>query len=241
MVTDRKPVYLLAGGPSSVRPGSPDPLIRAALDQAGCADPSVAYIGAASNDNAGFRTMITRLLREAGAKDVQLVPLCGRGADPKKAMQVIESCQIAFISGGDVELGMRVLKKAGMVDFLRDQYQKGKPFFGVSAGSIMLGKAWVRWRDPDDLSTYELFPCLGLTDVLCDTHDEEDGWEELRILAQLIPSGTMVFGIPSGSALIANPDGSVQAIGGEVHRFMRTGDGVSPMQSIRDSRFKIQD
>jgi peptidase E len=233
MTADCKPVYLLAGGRhSDVRRG-PDPLIQEALQQAGTINPSVAYIGAASNDNAGFRAMIAKLLREAGAKEVRLAPLCG-GADPQKAIRVIESCQIVFISGGDVEAGMNILTEAGIIDFLRDQYQKGKPFFGVSAGSIMLARSWVRWRDPDDQSSSELFPCLGIADVYCDTHDEEDGWEELRILAGLIPAGTAVFGIPSGAALAANPDGSVHAIGSEVHRFMRTGDIVRPIQSIRD-------
>ncbi len=136
------------------------------------------------------------------------------------------------MSGGDVEAGMQVLAQTGMTEFLRDQYRKGKPFFGSSAGSIMLAKAWVRWRDPNADSSAEPFPCLEIAQVCCDTHGEEDDWGELRVLTRLITAGTIGYGIPSGTALIANPDGSVLARGGEVHRFMFTGDRVSQIQSI---------
>ena len=233
MTGDRKPVYLLAGGPSSKRSGGPDPLIQEALRQTGAKDPSVAYVGAASKDSPPFRAMISKLLKRAGAREVLLAPLCGCRANPEEAMRVIESCDIVFLSGGDVELGMEILKNTGMIDFLLGQYEQGKPFFGLSAGSIMLGKSWIRWSDPDELPTGELFDCLGIAGVVCDTHDEEDGWEELRMLVQLIPPGTVGFGIPSGSALVANPSGSVRAAGGEVHRFMRTDRAVNQIDSIR--------
>ncbi len=236
-----KPVYLLAGGRSSITRRGPDPLLQSALKQAETDHPSVAYVGAASNENPVFRATIARLLRKAGAQDVKLAPLCGRRSDPQEAMRVIDSCNIVFMSGGDVEAGMQVLAQTGMIDFLQDQYRKGKPFFGSSAGSIMLAKAWVRWRDPNADSSVELFPCLGIAPVYCDTHGEEDDWEELRVLTRLIPAGTVGYGIPSGAALIANPDGSVLALGGEVHRFICTEDRVSQVQPIRDTRFEIRD
>jgi peptidase E len=235
MAADRKPVYLLAGGRSSARRSGPDPLIREALQQAGTISPSVAYIGAASSDNAGFREMITESFRRAGAGKVRLAPLCGRGADSRKAMDVIESCDVVFVSGGDVEAGMKVLTRRHMVEFLRDQYQKGKPFFGSSAGSIMLAKSWVRWRDPDDDSSAELFPCLGIAQVYCDTHGEDTGWEELRALARLIPAGIISYGIASGAALVANPDGAVHALCGDVHCFTREVDVVNEIEPLWDS------
>jgi cyanophycinase-like exopeptidase len=232
MTDDRKPVYLLSGGPSSITPGRPDPLIQAALRQSGINSPSVAYVGAASNDNASFLAMISGLLRKAGARQVRLVPLCGRRADPEEARDVIISSDLVFMSGGDVEAGMEILRKTGMISFLCDRYQEGKPFFGASAGGIMLAKSWVRWRDPDDDSSVELFPCLGFAQVFCDTHGEEDLWEELRALTRLVPDGTVTYGIPSGTALVSNPDGSVHSAGGDVHRFIRKGDIVSRIEPI---------
>ncbi len=232
MTVEHKPVYLIAGGRSSMAQHKTDSLIQAALQLAPGAQPSIAYIGAASGDNAMFRTMITRQLRKAGAGDVKLAPLCSSRSDPRRAIRIIEDCDIVFLSGGDVEAGMRILEEKGMVDFLRDQYRNGKSFFGVSAGSIMLAKEWVRWRDPAADSSAELFPCLGIAQVYCDTHDEENGWEELRILARLIPARSVGYGITSGTALAAYPDGSVRALGGEVHCFMRNGNTIAQIQTL---------
>ncbi len=219
MALEPRPVYLIAGGPSSHAGRGPDPMIQEALRLAGIERPSVAYIGAASGDNAVFRAMISRLLRKAGAGDVRLAPLCGARADWKKARRTIEECHIAFFSGGDVEAGMNVLEKNGMIRFLRELHRYGKPFFGISAGSIMLAKKWVRWADPEVDSSAELFPCLGIAEVYCDTHDEKSGWAELKVLTRLLPAESVSYGIASGAALAVYPDGSVRALGGRVRRF----------------------
>jgi cyanophycinase-like exopeptidase len=192
----------------------------------------VAYIGAASGDNPAFRAYIGRLLMRAGAGEVKLAPLCGRRGDAGKARAVIEGSPAVFLSGGDVEEGMRVLEKHALADFLREQYRAGKMFFGISAGSIMLAEAWVRWKDPGDEASGELFPCLGIAPVLCDTHGEDEGWEELRVLQGLSRPGSVCYGIPSGAALVVRPGGPAEALGGEVHRFTRAGGTVVQVESL---------
>ena len=77
------------------------------------------------------------------------------------------------------------MQEKNITDFLVGLYKQGKPFFGISAGSIMLAQEWIRWRDPEDDTTAEIFPCLGIAPVICDTHGEEDGWEELQALIAL--------------------------------------------------------
>ncbi len=220
MPAEDKPVILMAGGRRSVTQNGPDPLIQEAIQLIDRPKPDIAYIGAASGDNPMFRAMMTKILRKAGSGEVRSVSLCSSRSDPQKAMRVIENCPVIFMSGGDVEEGMKVLAKKEMIEFFRDQYQKGKLFIGASAGSIMLVRSWVRWTDPEDNSSAELFPCLGIAPIYCDTHDEDD-WEELQALARLIPDGSVCYGIPTGTALAACPDGSVQALGAEVHRFVR--------------------
>jgi cyanophycinase-like exopeptidase len=233
MANDPKPVYLIAGGPSSKRGSGPDPLLQEALRQSTAKSPAVAYIGAASEDNVLFRRMIERFLREAGAGDVKLAPLCGSRADAQKARSIIDNCHVVFLSGGDVAAGMKVLEKHNLCDFLRSQYNEGKPIVGISAGSIMLAKSWVRWKNPDVESSAEQFPCLGIAKVHCDTHGEEDEWEELHSLVCMIPDGSIGYGIPSGAALIAYPDASVRALGGEVHRFVRKNGIVQQLEALR--------
>lgn len=227
-----KPVLLIAGGRGAERPKGPDPLIQTALRLSDSPTPSVAYVGAASGDNAVFKTFISRWLVKAGAGKVTLAPLCGKRGDPDKARKVIEASDVVFMSGGDVDAGMRVIQEAGIAPLLTELYRGGKPFFGVSAGSIMLAAQWIRWRDPQDDSTAEIFPCLGIASVVCDTHGEGDGWEELRALQALMKPGSTSYGIVSGSALLVRPDGGVEALGREIHRFTRKGKKVVQMDNL---------
>jgi hypothetical protein len=97
----------------------------------------------------------------------------------------------------------------------------GKPFFGISAGSIMLCSQWVHWRDSDDDKSTEPFSCLGFAPVLCDTHAEDEGWNELRTLLSLCPAGTIGYGIPAGGALRVAQNGAVADIGSPAVRFIK--------------------
>ena len=73
-----------------------------------------------------------------------------------------------------------------------------------------MAKEWVRWRNPNDDSTAVLFPCLGLVPIICDTHAEEDDWEELKTALQLKGAGTHGYGITSGAYLKVYPDGRLE-------------------------------
>ena len=48
----------------------------------------------------------------------------------------------------------------------------------------MLSRQWIAWSDPDDDATAAPFDCLGFAPLLCDTHAEEDDWNELRALLE---------------------------------------------------------
>ena len=226
------PIFLIGGGPATRARKGPDPVLQAVILRSGIKRPTIAYVGAASGDNDEFRLRNTGRLREAGAGEVKLAPLCGRGGDGEKAKAVIEVSDLVFVSGGDVEAGMRILEEKKMIDFLRRLYLSGKPFFGVSAGSIMLARKWVRWRDPDDNVSAELFPCLGFASILCDTHGEDDGWQELQALLGLSSTGTFGYGISSGAAIVIEPNGDLSALGGEVARFEAQASGVMQVESL---------
>jgi cyanophycinase-like exopeptidase len=229
---EARPIYLIAGGPGARRARGPDPLIQEVFRAAELTRPSVAYLGAASGDNAAFLLFISRILKKAGAGSVTLAPLCGRRGSRERALRVLEQADIVFVSGGDVEAGMRVVEERGVVPCLRRLHKAGKPFFGLSAGSIMLARQWVRWTNPQDDSSAELFPCLGFAPVLCDTHGEEDEWSELKALLALAPVGTTGYGIVSGSALAVKGRGDVTALGGPVHVFRRRKGGVARTKDL---------
>ena len=218
-------VYLLAGGPHSRRTQR-DPLLTRAIAAGGVIEPSIAYIGAASGDDKSFFKMLSNYMRNCGAGDVMLAPLAGRRLKLDKTRSILESADMIFVSGGDVEEGMEVLGERKIMPFLHEQYESGKPFFGLSAGSIMLAREWIVWDDPNDDSTSSTFPCMAFAPVLCDTHSEDEGWEELRALLLLTPEGTSGYGIPTGAGLCVGPDGALEALGLPVNCFAKIAGAV---------------
>jgi peptidase E len=232
MAETSAPIFLMAGGRGMKMRKGPDPLLIEVFRRTNVQRPTVAYVGAASGDSAEFQLWVASLLQKAGAGEVTLAPLCGRRGDAKKAKTVIESSDLVFLSGGDVEEGLRVLIEKGMVTVLRRLHRAGKVFFGMSAGSILLAQRWVRWRDPADDASSELFDCLGLAPILCDTHGEDDGWEELKALLALSAKGTIGYGIVSGTGIVVETEGTVSALGGEVHRFQKQTGGIMQVESL---------
>jgi peptidase E len=218
-------IYLLAGGHGPRRTKN-DPLLIQVLASSPVPNPSVAYIGAASHDDRSFFSMNEYSMQACGAGEVIFAPMVSEWVKIERTRAVLESADMVFISGGDVEAGMEVLEERGIMPLLRKLYQSGKPFFGLSAGSIMLARQWVRWEDPDDDATANLFPCMGLAQLVCDTHSEGDHWVELKALLRLSPAGTVGYGMPSGSGLCVHPDGTLKAMGEPVQCFARKGNKV---------------
>lgn len=232
MVKICAPIFLIAGRRGMRERKGPDPLLEEVFRRTGVRRPTIGYVGAASGENVEFRLLMATRLQKAGAGKVILAPLCGRRRDAGRAKSVLEASDLVFFSGGDVEEGIGVLKEKGITDDLKRLYREGKPFFGVSAGTIMLARRWIRWADPDDDASSELLDCLGLAPILCDTHGEDEDWEELRALLGLSPVGRIGHGIASGTAIVVEPEGAVSALGGDVHRFKRLARGVVPIESL---------
>ena len=227
-----KPVYLFAGGRSGDRKKQ-GALLERMFRELGIASPTVAYSGAASGDDRSFFRFIAGELTQAGADKVVHAVVVPPSADLNKARSILEDADIVFISGGDVEAGMDILRDKKMLDFISDLYRQGKPFFGISAGAIMLAERWVRWRDPDDDSSAELFPCLGFAPVICDTHDEAGGWEELRAALKLAGDGVHGYGLATGSGIKVFSDGRVETLGGEIYRYLNRKGKVARIEDLK--------
>ena len=225
----KKPVYLLAGGRKG--PGTTDLLLKAVFRESGKPHPTIAYIGAANNDNLAFYGLMAGMLRSNGAGRINRILLASAKADPAQARKILETADIVFMAGGDVEKGMQIINDKRIGDLLSDLYESGKVFFGSSAGSIILARKWICWRDPADDTTAELFPCLGLAPVICDTHGEEE-WEELQALLKLEDDGATGYGIVSGTAIRVWPDSTVEAMGDPVHRYQKQSGLVARIADI---------
>ena len=175
-------VHLIGGGPGAVLALRRH--FRAALASVPAKAPLVAYVGAASNDHRGFFGMIKAGLAATGAR-LRLARLASARASPTEARALLGDADLVFMSGGDVEHGMKVLEDRDVAGTLRGLARRGKPMFGISAGSLMLAREWVRFPG-DDEARAEIFPCLGIAPVHVDAHSEDDGWSELRVLVRLL-------------------------------------------------------
>ena len=223
-MTKSKPadIFLLAGGLPSKNNKE---ILAGALALIKKETPNVAYIGTASGDNEEFFLRLSPIIMAAGAGSIRLVPIVRR-FDPDKAKDILFSSDVVFISGGDVDLGMKYLRERKLIPLFRQLYDRGKLFCGISAGAIMLCRNWMHWRDPDDDDTAELLDCLGFAPLLCDVHAEEDNWVEMKRLLGFFPQGTAGYGIPAEGALRVAPDGKITPIGSVPVRFIKKGADI---------------
>ena len=198
----------------------------------GKVSPIIAYVGVASDDNRIFYQFIADMIKNSGTCKVNRVLICSPKADLSKAKGTLESADAIFISGGDVEMGIQVLEEKDMAGFLQGLYKQGKLFFGASAGSITLAREWVRWKDPNDDSTAELFPCLGLAPIICDTHAEDDDWAELKMALKLSEDNVQGYGIPAKACLKVYPDGRIEALGDAITRYIQHNGQVERQSNL---------
>jgi hypothetical protein len=211
---NRASLHLIGGGPGAI--GHTRRHVRAAVKSLGTKQPLVAYVGAASNDHAGFRRMLGAVFDGTGAR-MEPALLAHRRANVRRAKQLLDDCDLVFMSGGDVEHGMKVLEDRDVAPQLRKLAAAGKPFVGISAGSIMLCQRWVRFPE-DDEARAELFDCLGIAPLHMDAHSEDDGWSELRVLVRLLGDAQVGYGVPKRGCLHVAPGGKLSAHGDAVAR-----------------------
>jgi len=183
----RSRIHLIGGGPGTLHSLRRHlaALVPSAVPARGARKPLVAYVGAASGDNAEFQRMIAVEIAAAGVR-VQAVKLASPRAKTSAAKALLEGCDVVFMSGGDVDMGMNVLGERGLVPLFHDLARDGRPIIGISAGSMMLARAWVRFPEPGTRGRPTVFPCIGVAPVYVDAHAEEDRWAELRTLLRLL-------------------------------------------------------
>jgi peptidase E len=186
--------------------------------------PVVAYVGVASNDNAGFFAMIRAAVSVGTKARLKMAKLASPRASASDARALLESCDLVFVSGGDVDHGMKILNEKNMAKPLRTLAAQGKPMFGISAGSIMLARDWVRFPEGNEAKP-ELFPCLGIAPLHADAHAEADDWGELRVLVDLVrrrgDAEPLGFGLTRKGGVHVEIDGTgirVNAIGTPIPR-----------------------
>jgi cyanophycinase-like exopeptidase len=246
--TSRSRIHLIGGGPGAMLALRRH--VKAVLAETqGPKKPLGAYVGAASGDNAAFQHMIGAVLVTAGAR-VRGVKLASARAKLSAATTLLEDCDVVFVSGGDVEAGMHVLQDRGILPLFHGLAAAGKPMIGISAGSIMLGRAWVRFPDEDASNEPgatkgepTMFPCMGLAPVHVDAHAEDDDWAELKELLRLAAAAgehePVGYGLTrkGGVAIEPREDGAhLVAFGTPTPRFTARGGKVTALPPLAEGR-----
>ncbi|MEO8464987.1 MAG: Type 1 glutamine amidotransferase-like domain-containing protein [Gammaproteobacteria bacterium] len=213
----RKAITLIAGKFGSRHFGT-KPYLADALKRTGKDKPLALYVGVASGDDPTFGTALGGLLTAAGARRVLWPKLATRRKQSGQMRQALAEADLVFVGGGDVEAGMDLLRGASLLADFHAAADRGAVFAAMSAGSIMLGKRWIRWpnadADDDEAETYE---CLGIVPVAVDTHGEGDEWQEARsyaaVRAREIGKKARAYCVPSGGALVIDHRGRIEAHG----------------------------
>ena len=203
-----KPVYLMPGGPASPITQLVEDC-RAALRACGKHNPTVAYVGTANLDDKHFFHFLEKPLVDAGAGRVVLAPIAGEHADIAAARKILAEADAVFLSGGEVEDGMKGLGDSGLDVFLTELYRGGTFFFGISAGCIMMGQHYAHWDVEGDGGTAGLFPCLDFVPMNFDAHGEENDWAELQCVVRLLGNGARGRGLSTGGFYCATRQGQL--------------------------------
>ena len=94
----------------------------------------------------------------------------------------INSCSGIFVAGGNTFNLLRELYRTGSLEVLRDAIKGGLPYFGESAGAVLLYKtlAPVEMIDsPDDVPGFDKREALGIVDFITLPHINREKYAEL--------------------------------------------------------------
>jgi cyanophycinase-like exopeptidase len=209
-------VYLQGSG----QPSAPafKQMIEQALGGVTGRKPRVALTLAALDGNASIIKKFLGWFTARAFGGAEVTRIDELSAEAAKA--AVESADLIYLSGGDPVAGARNLAASGRDVWLREARARGAALGGGSAGAILLGAFWADWPEEPDGKPFDGGTLVRMTgvvgDLVVDTHNEEDDWDELRLvhgMLQAAGENVRLRGIPTGGGLIVAPDGAIQAIG----------------------------
>ena len=201
-------------------------VVGLAKKRAGAKRPRALFIGTASHDFMpyfnSFRKTYTGVLDVK--VDCLLTVYTTYGADKMK--EKFDLCDVIYVGGGDTVFMLEKWRESGVIDLIKDAYERGVIIAGLSAGAI----CWFEDMYTDSIKTevtgeYCFFKGLGLIKSACSPHYDERR-EDLKeaLTESKIPS---CYAIDGNAALVfvnGEPIGSVSS-GGKAY-ILRNNAGV---------------
>jgi cyanophycinase len=193
---DGGPLVIVGGG------GTPEEVVRRAIELAGGVDAPVVVLGQASavSDGEGSAEMF----REAGANKVSALPL--NPDDDIDDRALITSARLIWFPGGSQNRLMDALREAGVLELIRERHRAGAVVGGTSAGAAVMSDPMMTGQAELDAIRRDgttLVEGLGLwRGVIVDQHFHARRRFN-RLMAAVLDRPHLVgFGIDGGTAAI---------------------------------------
>lgn len=200
-----QPIYLLADSQLLFWREEDPPFLERIAQLVRGDSTKAAYIGASNGDKPEFYSIFEAAMDSVGIRNHRMI----LSAFPDDDRTYLDSADIVLLAGGDVQQGWKVFQEVGIGDSILKRYNEGAVLVGVSAGAVQLGL--FGWPE-GDFAPADVFETLKLVPFVVSAHDEQQDWESLKKVIQLMNGYVKGVGIPSGAGMIYYPDQSLAPV-----------------------------
>ena len=144
--------------------------------------------------------------------------------DLERMRAKFEKADVVYVGGGDTVFMIESWKQSGLLDLIKDAYERGVIIAGLSAGAICwFSDIYTDSLKTDDGVKYAMFKGLGWIDGVVSPHYNQRVDDFDKIVAE---NFSTAYGIEDDSALLIENGDIVGALssGGNVYRLKGNGD-----------------
>ena len=144
--------------------------------------------------------------------------------DLERMRAKFEKADVVYVGGGDTVFMIESWKQSGLLDLIKDAYERGVIIAGLSAGAICwFSDIYTDSLKTDDGVKYAMFKGLGWIDGVVSPHYNQRVDDFDKIVAE---NFSTAYGIEDDSALLIENGEIVGALssGGNVYRLKGKGD-----------------
>lgn len=218
---------IVAIGGGEIKSGQTLELDRFIVDFSGKSNPRILFVPTASHDAGGYVNVVSRVYRRLGCSFSSLLYFLDKNA-PLSAPEKVDAADIIYVGGGNTRLMLDTWSSLGFDNLLKNAFDSGKVFCGISAGSICWFSSGYSDSpspsDPSALQFHELTG-LGMIDAVHCPHYDEPGREGFDSFMK-IRSGVGIA-VNNGSALAVQDDNAM-ALGNGVFKLSEQGKAPVP-------------
>lgn len=146
--------------------------------------PKILYVPTAGGDNLGYCDFYRGIYEGRFGCEMDVLFLINQTPTEKEIREKILSSDIIYVGGGSVVKLLEVLEKFKVIDMLKEAYEKGIVFAGISAGALCWGLNYFYTEYTEGFKTIEGFSeytkveCIGYLPFVICPHYNLEGYKE---------------------------------------------------------------